>query len=113
MPITYASTAKNNIGHYRKADIKNKLGGFKAELLFAPAPTFGVIALPIPYTGGTQPQPGERYIITTDDTFTYPAVDGWISMKCKVDTTTAKAKTDADGVVEWSIEAEVDRKSVV
>lgn len=73
---------------YGKADIKNKDGGYKARLLFAPIDTFLVNALPVV---GATPALGDTKKISADHTF--GANDGFIELTGQINSATSKYTT--------------------
>lgn len=76
----------NKYKKYAKADIKNKNGGMKNKLLFAPNDTFDSIAMPSATTNL-----GDKYKITSDHTF--KTDEGWIEMHGQVDSCKVTSKT--------------------
>lgn len=75
---------------YAKADIKNRDGGYKALIFFAPVDTFLSIKQPTP----TPAALGDTKKITTAHTFGVD--DGFISLLCKLHSVTSKSTTTGD-----------------
>lgn len=87
---------------YAKADIKNKYGGYKPQIWFAPVNTFTSIKTPT----GSPTALGDTLKITTSHTF--PADEGFIPMLCKqhsVTTTSAPVGDDGSVRSEWTLKA--------
>src|SRR5690348_5472600 len=96
----------NKYKKYAKADIKNRDGGYKALIYFAPVDTFTAIQMPSVTTAL-----GDAKKITAAHTF--PEDEGFISLLCKLHSVTSKGATVGDEgsqSIEWTFE---DRKSVV
>lgn len=91
---------------YTKSDIKNKDGGYKNRILFAPVDTFIVNALPAP---GATPLLGDTKKITTSHTF--GGSDGFIEIFGKIDSATSKFTTDDDGVFTHTFEIDIEGDS--
>jgi len=86
---------------YAKTDIKNRDGGYKALIYFAPVDTFSLIASPI----ASPVAPGDKKKITAAHTFATD--EGFISLLCKLHSVTSKgAPVGDEGAqsIEWSFE---------
>ena len=92
----------NIYGKRGKADQKNRDGGYKNVLLFAPVDTF--LSLKLPTTPPVVA--GDKVSITTAHTF--GVGDGFINWLCKTHGVTSKGQTVGDdgvGRMEWQFDA--------
>jgi hypothetical protein len=86
-----------------KADIKNRDGGYKALIYFAPVDTFTTIAAP-----SATALMGDRKKIT--DNHTFPVDEGFISLLCKLHSVTSKGTTIGDEgaqSIQWEFEGSI------
>src|SRR4051812_17008923 len=85
---------------YQKTDIKNRDGGYKALIYFAPVDTFAAIQMP-----SAAAALGDKKKITSAHTFATD--EGFISLLCKLHSVTSKGNTVGDEgspVIEWNFE---------